>query len=262
MRADDPKHSGFPAASPTAAPKAGPAERGAPDGSAKGAFGRDAMATQAKPEQVAGSAVAAASSREGAEPTGNPLASSPARKAVDGLAGTAGAADAARAVPSTARVLRAASQSGGLGKLSYAGRFAAQFADEAVRLAGVLTAKAPAVAKVFNGLARTAPLLGAGVAALDVGRAAMENDPVKKQEATGLAVLSVTGGAAGLLAAGGAAGVAVGGLALAPLVVPMTVIGISATAVSLLDQFLLGGTLSRPIGAALGRATKALGLSS
>jgi hypothetical protein len=122
-----------------------------------------------------------------------------------------------------------------------------------VALWGRVSQAVPGVAKVAAGLARSAPLLGVGIAALDVGRAIIEDNPAKQNEATGLAALSVTAAGAGLVGAGAAAGVTVAGLALAPLAIPATVIGLGATAVALADQFLLGGRLTRPIGGALQR---------
>lgn len=188
----------------------------------------------------------------------NPLASSPGRTAVDVVAGVAGAADGARGIAPAARAIRLGSQAGGLGRFGALSVAAAKRMEGAVAVWARFSQAAPGVAKVAAGLARSAPFLGVGVAALDVGRAILENNPAKQHESTGLAALSVTAATAGLVGAGAAAGVTVAGLALAPLAVPATVIGIGATAVALADQFLLGGRLTRPIGQGIQKAYQAL----
>lgn len=188
----------------------------------------------------------------------NPLASSPGRTAADIIAGVAGAADGARGIAPAARAIRAGSRAGGLGRLGALTVVTAKRMESAVAAWGRFSKMAPGVAKVAIGLARSAPFLGVGIATLDVGRAIIEDNPAKQHEATGLAALSVTAAGAGLVGAGAASGLTVAGLALAPLAIPATVIGLSATALALTDQFLLGGRLTRPIGRGLQRAYQAV----
>jgi hypothetical protein len=186
----------------------------------------------------------------------NPLASSPGRRVVDVMAGVAGAADGARGIAPTARAIRIGSQAGGLGRWGALGLATAKRMERAVAVWGRFSQAAPGVANFAANLARCAPFLGVGVAALDVGRAIIEDNPDKQHEATGVAALSVTASLAGLVGAGAAAGLTIAGFALASVAVPATVIGLSATAVVVIDQFLLRGALTRPIGKSLARIKK------
>lgn len=116
----------------------------------------------------------------------------------------------------------------------------------------------PRAASAFGKLAKAAPLLGVGVAMLDIGRAVIEQNPAKKQVAQGQAVLSAVGGLAGVIGAGAAVGATAFGLALAPLAVPAVVIGVAATAVSLADSFWLGGAISKGIARGLASVGSAI----
>ncbi len=201
--------------------------------------------TPATPAATAAPATPA--QRDPARQGGNILDDSVPRKAVDAVSGVAGASDGARAVKPAITAVQAASEAGKLGRLGGLGAKLATWGEKAVTFGSNILGKVSWLGPALGGLAKAAPFLGLGVAALDVGKAAIEQDPAKKERAQGMAVLSTVSGVAGMVGWAGAAGMAIGGVALAPLVVPALVIGGIATVAALADQFLLGGKISRGI---------------
>lgn len=187
-----------------------------------------------------------------AEPQDNPLDGSAPRVAYDAVASVAGAADGARGIAPGADAIRTAAEAGKLGRFGSLGTTVAGWLDGLVRLGGRATEAVSWLGWLGSGLAKAAPLLGVGVAVLDVGKAAIEDDPRKKRRAEGMAVLSGISGIAGLLAWGAAAGATAFGVALAPLAVPCMVVGVAATVLGVADQFLLDGKVARAIGGLFG----------
>jgi hypothetical protein len=209
--------------------------------------------TTAQPTQPVAQAPARASQpamgRDTATLTGAPRERQPpnvldgaARLPADVLAGVSGAADGARSARPGLEAVRTAGQAGRLAPLGALGRGIASLADEAVALTARVAQASPTLMRVGTGLARVAPVAGLVVSAIDVGKAVLEQDAAKKTRATGLAMLSVTSGVAG------AVGAVAAGAAMTPLVVGAAVIGIGAAGAAALDQFVLDGALSRPLG--------------
>ncbi|MEB3330755.1 MAG: hypothetical protein VKQ33_16135 [Candidatus Sericytochromatia bacterium] len=197
--------------------------------------------------------MAATSTAPGERPASPNVLDGKARLPADVLAGVAGAADGARSAQPGIAAVRAAGQAGRLTSLGAVGCAVASLADEALTLAARVAQAAPTLVRVGSGLARFAPVAGLVVSGIDVGRAVLEQDPAKKTRATGLAVLSVTSGVAGVVGA-----VAVG-LAVPPLAAGAAVVGIGAAAAAALDQLVLGGAVSRPVGKLWQRLTGAGG---
>lgn len=115
---------------------------------------------------------------------------------------------------------------------------------------------APKAGRAFAGVAKAAPIIGIGMAALDIGRAINEKDPEKKREAKGTAALSTFSGVAGI------AGTAMLATPLAPLGVALIVAGIGASAFSFVDTTFFKGAASKKIGDAVdavANAGKAVG---
>ena len=177
----------------------------------------------------------------------NILDDSAGRKAYDVVSGTAGAADGARAIKPAVTAIETAAGAGKLGRLGTLGTRLAQGGGKLLELGSAIAGKFKWITPLASGLAKAAPFLGVGVAALDIGKAAIEKDPAKKEKAQGMAVLSTVSGAAGILAWAGAAGAVVGGVALAPIAVPAMIIGGVATVAALADQFFLDGAISKGV---------------
>ncbi|MFN3429754.1 MAG: hypothetical protein ACK46X_07355 [Candidatus Sericytochromatia bacterium] len=104
---------------------------------------------------------------------------------------------------------------------------------------------APKLARGFASVAKAAPIIGIGMAGLDIGRAIMETDPEKKREAKGTAVLSTVSGVAGI------AGAAMLATPLAPLGVGLMAVGIGASVFSFVDTTFFKGAASKRIGDAV-----------
>jgi len=178
----------------------------------------------------------------------NVLDNSFGRKLADGTNAAAGMADGARGLKPAADTVRAASEAGRFGGLTSR---LSTLMDRGLGIGARLGDGVKWLAPVATGLAKAAPFLGVGIALLDIGKAAIEENPEKKLKAQGMAVLSGVTGLAGVVAAGGAMGAVAFGVALAPLAVPAMIIGGVATVVALTDQFLLGGTITKGIGSGM-----------
>lgn len=173
----------------------------------------------------------------------NPLAEGPGRTGADVVSGTSSTAEVlkdSRAIGQVAQ--NAGSRVSWLAKL---GGGVAKFAGKIADWGDNVAAAAPKLAKGFLGLAKAAPIIGVGVAALDIGKAVLEKDPEKKQVAKGQAVLSVIGGAAGVI------GLAAIATPLAPVLLG---IGIGAAVLSVADTFLFKGKVSKAIASGLDAA--------
>ena len=166
----------------------------------------------------------------------NPLADSPGRTGADVVSGTSSAAEVLKDSRAIAELAEAAgSRVSWLAKL---GGGVANFAKRVASWGDDIAKVAPRVATGFLRLAKAAPIIGVGVAALDIGKAVLEKNPEKKQEAKGQAALSVIGGAAGVL------GLAAVGTGAAPVLIG---VGIASAVVSVADTFLFKGKISKTI---------------
>lgn len=191
-----------------------------------------------------------------AEQGGNILDDSVGRNLADGTNAAAGAADGARSIKPTADIVRAAANGG---KWTWLTSRAASVMEQITNLGTRIAGGARWVAPVATGFAKAAPILSVFVAGLDIGKAALEQDPEKKVKAQGMALLSSISGLGGIVAAGGALGAVAFGVALAPLAVPAMIIAGVATVVALADQFLLGGAITKKIGQGLNAVGDGIG---
>lgn len=189
-----------------------------------------------------------------AELPNNPLDKSVGRTAADVTSGASGAAEVAkdtRGIASTAAALGS--------RFSWLGRLGSSVSTGLTKVADWgddIAARAPKVGKAFVGFAKAAPFIGLGMAALDIGKAAIEQDPEKKQKAKGQAALSTISGVAGV------AGAAMLATPLAPVGVACLAVGVGATVLSMADTFFFDGKVSTAIGGAVdavGSAAKAVG---
>jgi hypothetical protein len=117
--------------------------------------------------------------------------------------------------------------------------------DDVANFGSRIATAAPAVGRAFAGVAKAAPIIGIGMAGLDIGRAILEKDPEKKREAKGTAVLSTVSGVAGI------AGTAMLATPLAPVGVALIGVGIAASAFSFVDTTFFKGAASKKIGDAV-----------
>lgn len=141
------------------------------------------------------------------------------------------------------------------GRVSSLSRVGSGLATAATKVGGALTkvadwgadiaTHAPKLARGFAGVAKAAPIIGIGMAGLDIGRAIMEKDPEKKREAKGTAVLSTVSGVAGI------AGAAMLATPLAPVGAVLIGVGIGASVFSFVDTTFFKGAASKKIGDAV-----------
>ena len=174
-----------------------------------------------------------------AKPAENPFRSSPARRTLDTLSIGSGALDAVDKVVDTTRTLEAVAETTPA-LASIASRLAAGLA-RAVSVGGQVVMEWPLLVKGGRQLAHWGPVFGLGVAVTDVAKAKLERNPKLKRIDEGQAVFSVVSGVTGLVAA---AGSTYGFAALAPLVMPMTVLAVGATVVNVVDGWWLKGAIA------------------
>jgi hypothetical protein len=207
---------------PTPAPAPARAPEPAPKPAEKPVMARDSIQTS-KPA-------------ESKDKDKNPLADSAGRTGADVVSGTSSAAETAKDARTISTIARTAGT-----RVSWLSRLGSGVANVVTKVADWgdrVALQAPKLAKGFLGLAKAAPFIGVGVAALDIGKAVLEKDPEKKKVAEGQAALSVLGGAAGV----------VGLVALATPLAPIALgIGIGTAVLSIADTALFGGKVSKAI---------------
>lgn len=192
------------------------------------------------------------SSTEGTDT--NALDETGARPAVNIVAGVANGGDVLKDVATYGTVVREVGS-----KASFLSRLfepVARLLDGAANVAS----KVPGLMPACSFLGKVAPVLGIAVAGLDITRAALEPDPVKKQRYQGQAVMSSVGALAGVVAFAGFTGAAIFGVAVAPVAIPIAIgVGITLGLVSVADEFLNGGKIASAIGGGLQKAGAWLG---
>jgi len=182
------------------------------------------------------------------KPEDNPFRSSPARRTLDTLSIGSGAADAVDKVVETTRTLETVAESAPM--LSGVASRVAAGVSRAASVGGQLAMEWPLLTKAGRHLSRSGPVLGLGVAVADVAKARMERNPRLKRVDEGQAVFSVVSGVAGFVAGVGSV---YGLTALAPLVLPLTVLAIGTTVVNVVDGLFMKGAIARAIATGLRR---------
>jgi hypothetical protein len=183
-----------------------------------------------------------------AKPAENPFRSSPARRTLDTLSIGSGALDAVDKVVDTTRTLEMVAESAPV--LSGVASRVAAGVSRAASVGGQLAMEWPLLTKSGRHLSRWGPMLGLGVAVADVAKARMERNPRLKRVDEGQAVFSVVSGVAGFVAGMGSV---YGLTALAPLVLPLTVLAIGTTVVNVVDGLFMKGAIARAIATGLRR---------
>lgn len=179
----------------------------------------------------------------------NPYANSTGRNVADGTSTAADVAETTKDIRGIGGIFTSVGS-----RLPRLGRLTTGVADalEWVATKGEAVGRvAPVAAKGFGALAKAAPILGVGMAGLDIGKAIAEKDPEKKQIYKGTAAFSTFSSAAGI------GGTALLATPLAPLGVGLIAAGIAASVVSFVDTSFLGGRISKVVGGAVDKVADA-----
>lgn len=179
----------------------------------------------------------------------NPYANSTGRNVADGTSTAADVAETTKDIRGIGGIVTSVGT-----RMPRLGRLTTGVADalEWVATKGEAIGRvAPVAAKGFGALAKVAPILGVGMAGLDIGKAIAEKDPEKKQIYKGTAAFSTFSSVAGI------GGTALLATPLAPVGAVLIGLGIAASVVSFVDTSFLGGRISKVVGGAVDKVADA-----